>query len=93
MGGVFVPGRRPWDRFVSDSLLEGRRLELVWGFSCQVVFWVVVGFLFEAGKPFFVPSPNDQVRGARRRGQGTETLAKLSGLPLSRACVSQRLDA
>jgi len=49
--------------------------------------------LFEAGKSFFLPSPNDQVRGARRRGQGTETLAELSGLPLSRACVSQRLDA
>jgi hypothetical protein len=35
----------------------------------------------------------DQVRGARGRGQGTETLAKLGGLPLSGACVSQRLDA
>ena len=45
------------------------------------------------GKPFFVPSPGDQVRGARGRGQGTETLAQLGGLPPSVACVSQRLDA
>src|ERR1700719_1956686 len=31
--------------------------------------------------------------GARGRGQGTETLAELGGLPPSVACVSQRLDA
>src|SRR5215472_423382 len=62
-------------------------------FSVKSCFWFIGGSLFEAGKPFFVPSPNDQVSGARRRGQGTATLAELSGLPLSRACVSQRLDA
>jgi len=45
------------------------------------------------GRPFFVPSPGNQVRGARERGQGTEPLAKLGGLPPSVACVSQRLDA
>ena len=28
-----------------------------------------------------------------RKGQGTKTLAKLGGLPLGGACVSQRLDA
>jgi len=45
------------DRFVDDSLLEEAGFEPVWGFSCQVVFWVVVGSLFGAGKRFFVPSP------------------------------------
>jgi hypothetical protein len=44
--------------FATDSLLEERGFELVWGFSCQVV---VLGFaessLFGAGKPFFIPSP------------------------------------
>src|SRR5271170_481962 len=39
------------------------------------------------------PVAYDQVRGARGRGQGTETLAQLGGLPPSVACVSQRLDA
>jgi hypothetical protein len=76
-----------------DSPLEEAGFELVWGFSCQVV---VLGSaessLFGAGKPFFIPSP--AIRFAERgRGQGTETLAKLGGLPPSVACVWQRLDA
>ena len=84
-----------WEvRFAGDSPLEGDGFELVWGFSCQVV---VLGcadsFLFGAGKAVFRPVACDQVRGARGRGQGTETLAKLGGLPPSVACVSQRLDA
>ena len=42
------------------------------------------------GMLFFVPSP--AIRFAERgTGQGTETLAKLAGLPLSGACVSQPL--
>src|SRR5881392_4344979 len=43
--------------------------------------------------PAITPCPVacDQVRGARGRGQGTETVAKLGGLPPSDACVSQRL--
>src|SRR6266853_5403778 len=49
--------------------------------------------LFGAGKAVLRPVACDQVRGARGRGQGTETLAKLGGLPPSVACVSQRLDA
>src|SRR5262244_2684002 len=60
-------------------------------FPVKSFFWVVVGSLFGARKRFFVPSP-DQVRGARGRGQGTETLAKLGGLPPSGACVWQRLE-
>jgi hypothetical protein len=44
------------------------------------------------GKPFFVPSPAIRFPGAGARCQGTETLAKLGGVPLSGACVWQRLD-
>jgi hypothetical protein len=50
---------RPLERnrkFV-DSPLEGDGFEPVWGFFCQACFWFVGGSLFEAGKPFFVPSP------------------------------------
>ena len=67
---------------------------LVWGFSCQaVVLGFADSFLFGAGKAVLRPVACDQVRGARGRGQGTETLAELGGLPPSVACVSQRLDA
>ena len=31
-----------------DSPLEGTGFELVWGFSCQAMFWFVGGFLFVA---------------------------------------------
>jgi hypothetical protein len=45
-------------------------------------FWVLLTVLCsERERPFFVPSPGDQVPGARGRGQGTETLAQLGGLP------------
>src|SRR6516165_3225769 len=44
-------------RFVPDSALERTGFEPVWGFSCQVVFWLVGGSLFGARKSFFVPSP------------------------------------
>ena len=43
--------------FAADSPLEEHGFELVWGFSCQVVFWFVGGSLFGARKSFFVPSP------------------------------------
>jgi hypothetical protein len=56
-------------------------------------FWFAAGSLFGAGKAVLRPVACDQVRGARGRGQGTETVAKLGGLPASVACVSQRLDA
>src|SRR5438874_9446525 len=77
--------------FVRDSVQEGDGFELVWGFSCQaVVLGCAASFLFGAGKAVFRPVAWDQVRGARGRGQGTETVAKLGGLPPSGACVSQR---
>ena len=80
------------DRWFADLPLEGDGFELVWGFSCQVVVLVFAGSLFGAGKAVLRPVACDQVRGARGRGQGTETVAKLGGLPPSGACVSQRLD-
>jgi hypothetical protein len=61
-------------------------------FPVKSCFWFVGGSLFGAGKAVLRPVACDQVRGARGTGQGTETLAGLSGLPLSGACVSQRLD-
>ncbi len=78
-------------RFARDSPLEGTGFEPVWGFSCQVSFSFGAGSLFGAGKPFFVPSPAIRFAERAERGQGTETVAKLGGLPLSGACVSQRL--
>ena len=48
---------------------------------------------YRSWKAVLRPVACDQVRGARGRGQGTETVAKLGGLPPSVACVSQRLDA
>ena len=45
-------------------------------------FWFFVGSLFGAeSRSSFRRC--DQVRGARRKGQGTETVAKLGGLPPS----------
>src|ERR1700719_2641206 len=80
--------------FAADSPLEGDGFELVWGFSCQaVVLGSADSFLFGAGKAVFRPVACNQAPGARGRGQGTETLAEVGGLPPSDACVSQRLDA
>jgi hypothetical protein len=68
--------------------------DLYGAFPVKRLFWGCAdSFLFGAGKAVFRPVACDQVRGARGRGQGTETLAKLGGLPPSEACVSQRLDA
>jgi hypothetical protein len=80
-------------RSASDSPLEERGFELVWGFSCQVVVFGCLSVLCSEREGRSSSRCYDQVRGARGRGQGTETLAKLGGLPLSGACVSQRLDA
>jgi hypothetical protein len=80
-------------RFSPDSALEGHGFEPVWGFSCQVViFGLVGGSLFGAGKPFFVPSPAIRFAERAEGGQGTETVAKLGGLPLASLVFSQRLD-
>jgi hypothetical protein len=68
------------------------RLELVWGFSCQAVVFGLLSVLCSEREAVLRPVACDQVRGARGRGQGTETVAELCGLPTSGACVSQRLD-
>jgi hypothetical protein len=72
----------------------GKRIRTCMGlFLSSSHFWFVVGFFVRSGKAVLRPVAYDQVRGARGRGQGTETVAKLGGLPPSVACVSQRLDA
>jgi hypothetical protein len=67
------------------------------GLAGQLICDCCLGFadssLFGAEKAVLRPVACDQVPGARGRGQGTETLAQLGGLPPSVACVSQRLDA
>src|SRR5438105_14038268 len=88
-----APCRPPKGRFASDSLLEQAGFEPVWGFFCQVVILVFCRFFVRSGKAVLRPVACDQVPAARGRGQGTETLAQLGGLPPSDACVSQRLDA
>jgi hypothetical protein len=70
----------------ADSNLYG-------AFPVKPSFLVVVGSLFGAGKPFFVPSPAIRFAERAEGVQGTETVAKLGGLPASAACVSQRLEA
>ena len=44
-------------------------------------FLVFLSSLFGAGKAVLHPVACDQVPGARGRGQGTETLAELGGVP------------
>jgi hypothetical protein len=61
--------------------------------SPALTFLVYWQFFVRSGKAVLHPVACDQVRGARGRGQGTETVAQLGGLPLSVACVSQRLEA
>ena len=52
-------------------------------FPVKWSFVVVCRFFVRSGKAVLRPVACDQVRGARGRGQGTETVAKLSGLPLA----------
>ena len=53
-------------------------------------FGLVGGSLFVAGMPFFVPSPAIRFAERAEGVKGPKRLAKLGGLPLSGACVSQR---
>jgi len=59
-------------------------------FRVKWSFLVLCRFFVRSWKAVLRPVACDQVRGARGRGQGTETVAKLGGLPPSVACVSQR---
>ena len=85
--GDSIDGIRPKVRLAVDSLVEERGFEPVWGFCCQVVVFGFYRFFVRSGKAVLRPVACDQVRGARGRGQGTETGAKLGGLPPSVACV------
>ena len=67
--------------------------DLYGAFSVKRLFWVCCQFFVRSGKAVLRPVACGQVPGARGRGQGTETLAELGGLPPSVACVSQRLEA
>jgi hypothetical protein len=90
--GKVGDGRR-WDLFPKVSLapdLYGACMGLFLsrGFSPRggavdplIVLWVADSSWFGAGKAVLHPVACDQVPGARGRGQGTETLAQLGGLP------------
>src|SRR5271165_7262218 len=57
-GGPPVQSPRGSQGSAEDSPAEMARFELVWGFSCQAVVWVVLTvFCSERERPFFVPSP------------------------------------
>src|SRR5205807_2753620 len=55
--------------------------DLYGAFSVKRLFWVCCQFFVRSGKAVLRPVACDQVPGARGRGQGTETLAQLGGLP------------
>ena len=64
-------------------------VDLYGAFPVKRLFWVVLRvFCSEREEAVFRPVACNQVPGARGRGQGTETLAELGGLPPSVACVS-----
>jgi len=95
-----VGGTRTWhrpeerDRKFADSPLEGDGFELVLGLVLsRNLFLVFCCFFVSSGKePFFVPSPAIRFPERAEAVKGPKRLAQLGGLPLSSACVSQRLD-
>ncbi len=58
-------------------------------FPVKWSFLVFAGSLFGAGTPFFVPSPAIRFAERAEGVQGTETVAKLGGLPPSGAASSR----
>src|SRR6516164_4837186 len=71
------------DRKFADSPLEGTGFEPVWGFFCQVVFLVCCRFFVRSGKAVLRSVAAIRFAERAERGQGTETVAKLGGLPPS----------
>src|SRR6516164_2190238 len=67
----------------ADSALEGNGFEPVWGFSCQVVFLVCCRFFVRSGKAVLRSVAAIRFAERAERGQGTEAVAKLGGLPPS----------
>src|SRR5215831_17926406 len=85
------PVKSPAERMVRGLTAGGRWIRTCMGlFLSRVVLGLSSLLCSERERAFFVPSPAIRVPGARGRGQGTETLAKLGGLPPSGACVWQR---
>jgi hypothetical protein len=80
-------------RIVATEVRTEFAPDLYGAFSVKRLFWVCCQFFVRSGKAVLRPVACGQVPGARGRGQGTETLAELGGLPPSVACVSQRLEA
>src|ERR1700758_4148934 len=76
----------------ADVVLRNQKFADLYGSFSVKWFFVCCRFLVWSGKAVPRPVACDQVRGARGRCQGTEMLAQLSGLPLSVACVQERLD-
>src|SRR5947209_7541721 len=78
------PTRRRLRSRVTDGLQTRRWSKpdsnLYGAFRVKWWFLVCCSSLFGAGKAVLRPVACDQVRGARGRGQGTETVAKLGGL-------------
>jgi hypothetical protein len=95
LGAKFFPSDgRPQEPKVCRLTAGGRWIRTCMGlFLSSGCLGCADSFLFGAGKAVFRPVACDQVRGARGRGQGIETVAQLGGLPPSVACVWQRLDA
>ena len=86
----------PGDFYINGELdiVVKFAVDLYGAFPVERLFWVVLRvFCSEREKAVFRPVACNQVPGARGRGQGTETLAEVGGLPPSVACVSKRLDA
>jgi hypothetical protein len=79
---------------LSEELSNRFRGSNLYGaFPVKWLFSVYCQFFVRSGKAVLRPVACGRDPGARGRGQGTEMLAQLGGLPLSVACVSQRLDA
>jgi hypothetical protein len=74
------------------SSLEGDGFELVWVFSCQVVFFGLLRFLFGAKKPFSAPSPAIRFRSARKGSGDDSRNHRGYAPPPTRFTLSLRFD-
>ena|SRR6516165_8643175 len=89
-----VLGHAAWEPMVCRLTAGGDWIRTCMGlFLSSSHFWLFGGSLFGAGMPFFVPSPAIRFAERAEGVKGPRRLAELGGLPLSGACVSQRLEA
>ena len=82
---------RPPDTLAGRPLQGKSLYDLYGAFPVKWSFWFVAVFCSERQGRFSSRRLRSGSRSARR-GQGTETVAEVGGLPPSGACVSQRLD-